>query len=378
MKRSSSRLPLLDYLRFLAALSVVSFHYFWNGIGNGKLTSLDHVDALTVWAQYGYLGVDLFFVISGYVIFMSAARKSLFDFIVGRAVRLYPAYLVAMLTTACFAFAIGSGGTRVTVKQVLGNMLMYYPLHRQPFVDGVYWTLMIEINFYIAVALIIAVGLQKHLQLVAKCWPLLMLAALALGEQGRVMLGGYYAFFACGALFAILRDRFSWFAAGSLLVGMGLAMNFALPGGGSDFSTPGWVVTGAIVAGIFAAFFVVNASAGRITSLPGSDLLGGLTYPLYLVHAHIGYMLLSRYATIEHRALSYALVFLFVLGLAYALHEIVEIRQAAFWKRCFERLLAAPVAFVRRRRRPQAAPPIASVTPTTNDAGGEAAVDQRG
>ncbi|HEX7638299.1 MAG TPA: acyltransferase, partial [Burkholderiaceae bacterium] len=293
--KHEKHLPLLDYCRFAAAAGVLCFHYFWNGIGNGKLSSLDHVDALTVWARYGYLGVDLFFMISGYVIFMSARHRSATQFAVGRLLRLYPAYLFAMLTTACVAHFLGAGGTAVTLRQVLGNLLMYQPLHHQRYVDGVYWTLMIEIRFYGAVAILLALGLQRRLGLIATLWPLVMLAALATGRGGwldphrgeRLLAGGYYAFFASGALLAMLREKqaaTTWLAlAASTLLGLRYAVGLAgaEAGGPADPAQP-WV-TGAIVLSFTPLFLAVNASAGRIRRLPLATTLGALTYPLYLV-----------------------------------------------------------------------------------------------
>jgi peptidoglycan/LPS O-acetylase OafA/YrhL len=362
MPTTDSRLPLLDYCRFVAALSVLSFHYFWNGIANGKLTSLEHVDALTVWARFGYLGVDLFFMISGYVIFMSARRRTTAQFIVGRATRLYPAYLVAMLVTSAFAVWLGAGGTAVTARQVLGNVLFYQPLHRQHFVDGVYWTLMVEIKFYVAVAVLIAAGAQRHFELIFRLWPLAMLLAFVfgagdLGDPNRgnwAIFGGYFPFFAMGALFAILRERKSAWTYACLLVSAGLGLRYALALVARDSTTGELLTTGVLICAFAALFFVINWSAdGRLPKLPGAALLGALTYPLYLVHAHIGYMLLYRFGSNEHRFASYTLTIAFVFLLAWLLHDLVEVRGAGFWRSLFESavdIAQRPFRYVARRR----------------------------
>ena len=363
MQTSDSRLPLLDYCRFVAALGVLSFHYFWNGIANQKITSLDHVEALTAWARYGYLGVELFFMISGYVIFMSARRRTTSQFIVGRTTRLYPAYLVAMLITASIATWLGSGETSVSVKQVLGNMLFYQPLHHQRFVDGVYWTLMIEVKFYLAVAVLIAIGSQRYFNALFKAWPVLMLIAFAVGKGGWsdpergnwTLLGGYYAYFASGALFAILRERGSLWGYGALAISTALGVRFALAMA-AVHGTPTEVgVTAVIICSFTLMFFVINWSAdGRIATLPAAGLLGALTYPLYLVHAHIGYMLLSRFGSTQYRFASYAATIAFVFLLAWLIHEIVEVRWAAFWRSCFEfvvEMAERPIRHVARLRR---------------------------
>lgn len=63
------RLELLDYSRFFAAIIVVAFHYTFNGINNGKIASIDYMPSVVSITKYGYIGVELFFMVSGYVIF---------------------------------------------------------------------------------------------------------------------------------------------------------------------------------------------------------------------------------------------------------------------------------------------------------------------
>lgn len=102
-----SRLQLLDYGRFAAAIAVMLFHYTFNGTVNGKITSLTHIPELISITKYGYLGVEFFFMISGYVIFYSAKHRNAAQFVVARATRLYPAYWTAVLFTSCMIFFFG-------------------------------------------------------------------------------------------------------------------------------------------------------------------------------------------------------------------------------------------------------------------------------
>ena len=85
------RINEIDFLRFVAALSVVLFHYSFRGHAADDLSVMPYPVLETV-ARYGYLGVDLFFLISGFVILMTASSGSLKDFVISRAVRLYPAF----------------------------------------------------------------------------------------------------------------------------------------------------------------------------------------------------------------------------------------------------------------------------------------------
>ncbi len=98
-----ARIDLLDCLRLCAALGVVCFHWFFNGFGDGKITAFEDPHWREAWSRFGDLGVDLFFLISGFVIAQSALYISPERFAVARAVRIYPAFLVAMLCTATLA-----------------------------------------------------------------------------------------------------------------------------------------------------------------------------------------------------------------------------------------------------------------------------------
>lgn len=97
---SQPRFFLLDLLRLGAALAVVAYHWtarshrYW---GRPPTEEFQFVSKLS---GYGALGVQLFFIISGFVILMSAQGRSVGQFVASRVARLFPAYWVAVLATA--------------------------------------------------------------------------------------------------------------------------------------------------------------------------------------------------------------------------------------------------------------------------------------
>ena len=97
-KTRSGRILALDSMRGLAALSVALFHYTY-GFNHGDTNYVFHK---------GFLGVQFFFILSGFVIFMTVNKKpNLRSFVVGRFTRLYPAYwLSVVLTFLVFKFTI--------------------------------------------------------------------------------------------------------------------------------------------------------------------------------------------------------------------------------------------------------------------------------
>ncbi|WP_407304634.1 acyltransferase family protein [Acinetobacter sp.] len=85
----------LDLLRVIAALSVFIFHYtdsfnYVNNIVPGNF-------GIGVFFRYGYMGVPLFFVISGYVVTMTAMNKSFTEFVISRISRLYPVFWLSCI-----------------------------------------------------------------------------------------------------------------------------------------------------------------------------------------------------------------------------------------------------------------------------------------
>lgn len=341
------RVELLDYARFIAASMVVAFHFLFKGIQEGKTGSLEFIPHLSEVAKYGYFGVHLFFMISGYVIFFSSKGKSAGAFAASRALRLYPAFWVAVLFTSTLSYLLGGASFRVSGPQVLANLTMVPGPLGYELIDGVYWTLAYELKFYLLVGGMLFLGLGRYLQAFFVGWPLLMLIALAAGKGGAIYLGEFYSFFAAGALFAMLQEKVTLTRLASLGACLFLCVQATLRQGtymsavqGIDYAPS---VLATVVASLFAFFAALLIPKVHEVQLPLSKLVGGLTYPLYLTHSVLGFVLLSRFATQENAPIAYASVVVVVLLVAYGLHTVVEQRMADTFRRFFDCLVRRPV-----------------------------------
>src|ERR1700730_15593970 len=174
------RLYEIDLLRITAALAVVFYHYTFSGYA-GHLTSIAF-PALSTVTRYGYLGVDMFFTISGFVVLLSAWGRRPHEFVISRIVRLYPAYWVAVTITAIVAITLSHGLFKVTPTQYVANLTMINSLPHIANVDVVYWTLWTEIRFYVLVFVLAWIGITRT-RVVTVLW--LWLAAAA-GVEGGV------------------------------------------------------------------------------------------------------------------------------------------------------------------------------------------------
>ncbi|GAB2877537.1 hypothetical protein GCM10027277_53560 [Pseudoduganella ginsengisoli] len=339
------RLELLDYGRLAAALGVLAYHYLFFGVSKGLVTSISPVPAEVAWAKYGFLGVQFFFLISGFVIFQSACGKSAGSFLASRAARLYPAFWVALTCTALVAWLSGHAPIAITFKQYLVNTTMFYSELGQPPVDGVYWTLSYEWHFYLLVFGALALGLEARLPLLFGLWSLFLAFTYLVGGQSLPYGDSYYAWFVAGAFFAMLLRKKAWWMVACLALTLYVCYGalfaycdrFLLDKGVPlDKGVAGAIITCQVV--FFALLMTPRAAALR---LPGSRLAGGLTYPLYLVHAHIGYVVLTRIGTESNRTMALIVTSIAMLLLAAAIHYGVERRYARFWQHLFTRTFGA-------------------------------------
>ncbi len=150
------RVKELDALRGLAALSVVFFHFTLNRPQYNQVFKL------------GTTGVDLFFVISGFVIFMTLQRVSKgIDFVINRVTRLYPTYWASMVFSfiiiAIYTIYNGTFQVKYALFKFAANLTMFQFYLKVPNLEAPYWTLIIEMIFYISMLLLFELKLLKYL-----------------------------------------------------------------------------------------------------------------------------------------------------------------------------------------------------------------------
>lgn len=158
--RSKRHLTTLDFLRGIAALFVVLFHF--SGTGLSKLMQ----EPIRQMFSWGYLGVIIFFVISGFVIPYALLRSNyrfsdFGNFIGKRFVRICPpSYIVILLTLVLFYtidrlhLSKNSWFGLITFPQVIHNFLYTIPFTNYEWINGVFWTLAIEFQFYLFIGLV--------------------------------------------------------------------------------------------------------------------------------------------------------------------------------------------------------------------------------
>ncbi len=344
------RLFEIDLLRFIAALSVVFYHWAFRGHAADGLTRLSYPEISAV-AQYGYLGVELFFVISGFVILMSARSGSLRDFAVSRFVRLYPAFWVSCTITFAGLTLLNSGhpDLRPGFWQYLMNLTMMSGFFDVASVDGAYWSLFVEMRFYLMVAIVLALGWMPHAERLLWAWfaAVLLLIALRSGRLAVLFNVPHAALFIAGALLYLVHEG-GWTASRALLLlcSWVLAMVQQLQGLAvhaehyrTEYSS--WVV-GGVISSIFVVMGCVATGNLRFLRRRSWLPLGAMTYPLYLLHQYLGYAGFDRLLPFADRRLIFWMSLAAVLVLAFAVQHWIETPLARSLKRALRRKPALP------------------------------------
>ncbi|RPH46455.1 MAG: hypothetical protein EHM87_02045 [Burkholderiales bacterium] len=325
------RLAQLDGLRAIAALSVVGFH-----VTSRYDEALVHAQPLPFALPWGHLGVELFFVISGFVILMTIDRaRSPADFVFARASRLFPTYWVAVLLTALTLRAVQMPGYERSAIDIVVNLTMVQDHFGVASIDGAYWSLGVELMFYAWMLLLWQIGALRRpaLAIAAVC-------AISLASNLSEHAGLRWP----TALETLAMTQWGpWFALGTALYahharGLSGRATLGLAALAIAAITTNGPVSGAATAAIVGGL-VHGAARGRLPWLAVRPLvaIGRVSYPLYLVHQALGWWVIVSLQKAGMSSLgSVAVALALALVAAFALNRIVEepamAALRAFWR----------------------------------------------
>lgn len=313
----------LDLVRFAAAAMVMWYHLAWWSWFNPEPTVAPGIafPELASSASFGGVGVEIFFVLSGFVIALTAEGRTPAQFARSRFLRLYPtAWVCATITL--LALVAYSAFTPLQLFAAWVRTLLIWPFDRK--VDGVYWTLTVEIVFYAMVWLLIAARQWKHFDafLIALGIPgTLVLAAWVGGADitwfyestaARLSLVRHGFLFSLGGLMWLAwKGRASGlhYAAMALFLCAGAASILASPGKAPLLSCGVWLASIAVMAASIRWHAPIAAAFGR--ALSAVRLIGLATYPLYLLHNVCGLALMRLAVDLGapgYAALAFAIV----------------------------------------------------------------------
>lgn len=286
-------------LRGLAALAVAVFHIVNAPIG---FMTDESIRSITV---RGASGVQLFFIISGLVIPLSLMRgnyhfSKLGRFMLKRTIRIEPTYLVVIaLSFAFVAFRealLNDGGDYPSALQVLQNVTYLVPFVDGEWINPVFWTLGVELQYYLLIALVwsFAERIPSNLGLGL----LVMCAWLGREYTGNQIITHWLAYFNLGILLAL---RFESKIKAHQLVLFGAANLLVI------WLFQGGYYTALGAFGFCTIYFFPHLKGGRVLSF-----LGHQSYSLYLIHGIMGCSTVNiamRYLDYSNPFIQLAIVF---------------------------------------------------------------------
>lgn len=301
--KDKGRLSAIDALRGVAALAVVFFHV------PPELRELAHLPRSIAWLlEHGALGVDAFFVLSGFVVALSVKQGPwtlgyFGRFALRRSIRLDPPYWVAILLEVSLGwlgmrFLSAKDYPMPTIGDLAAHITYTQELFRRLQISDVFWTLCYEIQFYVTLVALLVVATSKPVRSFVRpqftlgfalvfliVWSLAVRSGIAPNPMEGIALIRAYEF---GAGIVVMLGAYGFISKTVLTIGLfAIAGPRVMAGGIADAVV---VLLASLVCYHSAKSLAFNnATVGRIP-----QYFGRISYSLYLYHASI----VGRFSTV--------------------------------------------------------------------------------
>ncbi|MCA0336397.1 MAG: acyltransferase [Actinobacteria bacterium] len=297
----------LDIIRAMAVLLVLWDHFVgqateWLKVAfyPAQFIKLKVFEPLAITQSGGFLGVCLFFLISGYIIAGVSAREDMRTFAIRRFLRIFPPLIVATVTSIAMRSWLASEPLTATAADILRNFfLVNYFHHPQVILVGVAWSLVIEVTFYLLVLVTLPLLHRQHLSIYL---PFTLLVLSVLFVHFNAAFGPGFQAFAVSFLYIPI---------------LSIGVTFALLERGA-LSVRTFMIHGALAAGVFmyatwriypqflqpadsypvsalmatVIFGITWANRSRIRPIRALTLVAVTSYSLYLFHDVVGWTVL--------------------------------------------------------------------------------------
>lgn len=316
----NNRISELDSLRAIAAISVMFFHYTFG---------FNHADTHTLFHN-GFMGVELFFVISGFVIFMTLQNVATTkQFVVSRFARLYPAYWFSVILSyilfsipVIFSTQVQPNFKVSTIlfDRFLVNLSMIQSYFGIEHIDGAYWTLSVELAFYIVMLLVFAAKKMKYIELVGWAYVVLLFVLHRFIKVVQIDYFRYGLYFLAGIIFYNLYDKGFQYKKFSQYILLLVTLIFNL----RYFYHS--LIEQLIVILIYLIFCLLSFRKLEWFRFAPLVFLGQISYSMYLLHENIGSVVFNMldYFEIENMLIKIITSFLIVAFLSYFSYYLFE------------------------------------------------------
>jgi peptidoglycan/LPS O-acetylase OafA/YrhL len=336
-----SRVESLDGLRVLAIFMVMIFHYYARYQG----VYYTYVFKVPAFFNHGRLGVQLFFIISGFVITLTLSKsKSFLDFMKKRFIRLLPGMIICATFTFLFFWLFDKNNLMSRCKDIYNLLFSYTFLSPKlingiigtdfKYIDGAYWSIWTELQFYIVGGITYFLSpknfLRNYLIIVAITMPISFFFISPHFSGVTETLLGHDPSTSARNVFDIfnLFQHNCWFLAGIVLnkIYFGKRHNpqlVLLLGGIFVFQMV--LLSSLYITAICAVFFMILLSflfkPRYISFLANKTLskIGVASYSIYLIHENVGFLVMNRIASVFQSWNHIIPIFLIILSTVFGI-----------------------------------------------------------
>jgi len=290
----------VDMLRGLLILMIMFYHYTF------RFSEIYGYKTIEFWSlkDWGTIGVGCFFIISGYFLIPKKGFKNInLSWLKQKFLRLFPLYFITITITFLITNLLGLPGKEVSFFEYLLNIPFINGIINTPYVDGAHWYLTYLIIFYILFYLMSClVKFKKNLN-ADKMLLMLLLINLVFKFLNisfiYKLLGGDYLVFILIGIFIKKDLQGKLFYLHIFLFLLLVYFNF------------GMVVCGFIIAFILMFSFIINIKEDLTRNNP-LYFVGEISYPIYLLHQNLGYVLLFNFMKLNNAYKHYLIILVIV------------------------------------------------------------------
>lgn len=202
-------------------------------------------------------------------------------------------------------------------------------------IDGVYWTLQAELKFYACVFLLIVFDVFKHFRIWLSLWLSITVLYLLMNQpffMGWFITPYYSSFFIAGVGFYLLQkesiNKYNIFILVSSLI---ISSIYIFNGVDEFIRNPSYLsryVAVILIFLCFILFYLLVTNRINVTKRKFYMTLGGMTYPLYLIHNVAGQTIIGHLKEFVNESVAIFCVILFILMISYFINNFIEIKYA--------------------------------------------------
>lgn len=330
-KKREKHIYILDDLRGIAILTVVFYHYFFVYFKNIDITNSFIIEykIFNNYLNLGAYGVSLFFIVSGFVIPMSLKGKSrnttIYNFFIRRFFRLYPTYWFSIILISSLVF-LYKDSNAYTIKQIIINFTMLQDIFRVQNIDGVFWTLLIELKFYILTGFLFYIGYLNKINIIIIFFIISMVTLILGYYDGSRSFGNtlfsYLMLMYLGTSFYyyyILKINKYTLIYSILLVLLYFSINHLL----QKNNEYGFRI-GYSSGTIFAIFTFIVCFNYKVKLSILTTFFGNISYSFYLLHQVIGYLIIDKLLYHLSSPISQIIAFSIIVILSFLVNRYIE------------------------------------------------------